>query len=131
MRLFKPFLFLAFSVLGGALALAPAAWAEGDAKAGQRVFNQCRACHTLDPGKNRVGPSLAGVFGRKAGTLEGFNFSKAMRESGVVWDEETLDQYLAKPRDFMPGNRMSFAGLRKPEQRADLIAYLKEATKSR
>lgn len=126
---------LVVSVLGLALGLgvlvAPAAWADGDAKAGERVFNQCRACHSLEPGRNMVGPSLAGVFGRKAGTAPGFNFSAAMRESGVVWDEKTLDQYLADPRRFMPGNKMAFIGLRVAQQRNDLIEYLEHAAKSR
>ncbi len=102
--------------------------AEGDLASGEKLFKRCKACHSLEAGKKKVGPSLAGVFGRTAGTLEGFKFSKAMIASEVVWDEETIDQYLEKPKTFIPKNKMAFPGFKKPEQRADIIAYLKEAT---
>ena len=103
--------------------------AEGDLAKGEKLFKRCAACHSLEAGKNKIGPSLSGVFGRTAGTLEGFTkYSKAMKESDVVWDEETIDQYLEKPRKFIPKNKMAFPGFKKPEQRADVIAYLKEAT---
>ena len=123
---------IGFFVLSVSLLAAPAsALAAGDAKQGQRVFNKCKACHALVEGQRRIGPTLYGMFGRKAGTLEGFSFSSAMKDSGVVWDEKTLDDYLAKPREFMPGTRMAFPGLPKKEERDDLIAYLKEATKAK
>ena len=117
------------SALGAVLCLAAAsASAEGNAKAGKKVYNKCKACHALEAGKNKIGPSLHGVIGRTAASVEGFKYSKAMKESGVVWNEENLDAYLAKPKTFMPGNKMVFVGLKKEKQRADVIAYLKEAT---
>ncbi len=116
----------AFSLLS-VLATAPAQ-AEGDPEAGKKVFNQCRACHALVEGQHRVGPSLHGVFGREAGAVESFRrYSDALKESGIVWNAETLDKYLENPRDYIPGNIMSFPGVKSAEKRADVIAYLKEA----
>jgi cytochrome c len=97
----------------------------GDAAKGEKVFAQCKACHVAEPGVNRVGPSLHGVVGRKSGTVAGFNYSKANKESGVTWSEDVLFTYLEAPARFMPGTRMAFAGLKKPQDRADVIAYLK------
>lgn len=102
----------------------PAA-AEPDPAAGERLFKaQCGACHTIEAGKHRVGPSLAGIFGRKAGEIEGFRYSPANKNSGLIWDAVTLDPYLANPRAIIPGTTMTYAGLRNPAQRADMIAYL-------
>lgn len=103
--------------------------AEGDAGKGEKVFRKCKACHAVGEGaKNKVGPHLNDVVGRTAGSLDDFKYSKAMvaaGEEGIVWDEETLSAYLEKPRDYIKGNRMGFAGLRKEDDRADVIAYLK------
>ena len=111
------------------LALASgSAQADGDPTAGKKVYNKCKACHALEVGKNKVGPSLAGVFGRNAGLVEGFKYSDAMSASGVVWSEESLDQYLADPKGFVPGNKMTFPGLKKEDDRENVIAYLKGAT---
>ena len=105
------------------------AMAQGDADKGKKLFKRCKACHTLDEGgKNKVGPNLFGVFGREAGTLEGYKFSKAFQGSDVVWDEATLDQFLLKPKKFIPKTKMGFSGLKKEDQRADVIAYLLKMT---
>ncbi len=116
--------------LTAAFALAPfaAKAQEGDAAAGQRVFNQCRACHTINEGgRNGVGPNLHGVVGRAAGSVEGFRYSAAMQEwrEGKSWTEENLRAYLADPKAVIPRGSMSFAGLRNPQQITDVIAYLK------
>jgi cytochrome c len=118
---------LAGIVAALALNVAPAL-ADGDAAAGEKVYKKCKTCHTLEAGQHRVGPSLAGMFGRTAGTADGFKFSKAMAGSGIVWDEASVDAYIANPKDFMPGNKMAFPGVKDAEDRADLIAYLKGAT---
>ena len=108
--------------------LATPALAEGDVKKGKKVFNKCKSCHFVDKEKNKAGPHLVGVMGRTAGSVEGFKYSNAMKESGIVWSDDTLSQYLAKPKEFMPGNKMVFAGLKKEDQITDLLAYLKEAS---
>lgn len=90
-----------------------------------QAFNQCKACHKIEAGKNGVGPSLAGVFGRKVGAIEGYKYSDAHRKSGLTWDEATLAKYLADPKGTIPGNRMTFGGLKKPEDVKQVVAYLK------
>jgi len=102
---------------------APAAPA-GDAASGAKLFAQCRVCHSVEPGKNGLGPSMHGVVGRKAGTLAGFNFSPAMKASGIVWTDAKLNDYLRAPMKSVPGTRMAFAGIASDERRADVIAYL-------
>ncbi len=106
-----------------------AALAGGDPAAGKKVYRKCVGCHSLEPGKKKAGPSLNGVVGRVPGMAEGVKFSKAMKaygESGIVWNEETLDAFLVSPRKVVKGTKMGFAGLKKAEQRADVIAYLKQ-----
>lgn len=89
------------------------------------VFAQCKACHSVVPGKNGIGPSLAGVFGTKAGHLEDFTYSAAMNSSGLTWDVATLDSYLKNPREAVPGTKMSYPGLKDDTKRTELIEYLK------
>ena len=108
---------------------AGSAFAEGDAAAGEKVFNKCKACHAVGDGaKNKVGPALNGIVGRTAGSADGFKYSDAMlakQAEGMVWTEEAIDAYLTKPKDYIPGNKMSFPGLKKEDDRANVIAYLK------
>ncbi|MEL6876125.1 MAG: c-type cytochrome [Pseudomonadota bacterium] len=98
----------------------------GDASAGKRVFAQCRTCHVTDPGVNRIGPSLAGIVGSKAGAVDGFNYSPANANSGITWTEEQMYVYLEDPQRAIPKTKMIYAGLPDAQQRADVIAYLKD-----
>ncbi|WP_374366914.1 cytochrome c family protein [Dongia sp.] len=98
-----------------------------DAKKGETVFKQCMACHTLEAGKNKIGPSLHGVIGRAAASVEGFAYSDAMKSSGLTWDEATLAEYLRAPRKIVPGTKMVFAGIKQDDKLQNLIAYLKAA----
>lgn len=107
----------------GLVTLATPAVAQ-DAEKGAKVFRKCKACHKMEEGKNAVGPSLYNIVGREAGSVEGFKYSSAMLESGLTWDEETLASFLKKPKDLVKGTKMAFAGLRKDDQIADVIAYL-------
>jgi cytochrome c len=92
---------------------------------GARIYRRCQSCHTVEEGgRNMVGPNLHGVFGAEAGAKDGFRYSPAMSESGIVWTAETMDAYLTNPRTYIPRNRMSFAGLRDENDRNDLIAWL-------
>ena len=98
----------------------------GDSKKGKKVFSKCKACHTIKKGgKNRVGPNLYGVVGSKAAQVKGYRYSKAMKNSGITWDEATLDKFLTKPKKLVKKTKMAFGGLKKNSQRANLIAYLK------
>jgi cytochrome c len=103
--------------------------AQADLQQGERAFIQCRACHSLETGgMNKVGPNLYGVFDQPAGQVEGFNYSEALLGAGLVWDTATMDAWLTRPSDLVPGNRMVFVGIRDPQQRANLIAYLLQET---
>jgi cytochrome c2 len=101
--------------------------ANASAENGQKVFRKCQACHTLEEGKHRVGPSLWGVVGREAGAAEGFNYSDAMKAFEGSWTLSNLDAYLADPAGFVPGNKMTFAGLKDPQDRIDVITHINEA----
>ena len=107
-------------------ALATASFAEGDPEKGKKTFRKCKSCHAVDDGKNKVGPHLFGIYGREAGAVEGFKYSKALKEAGIVWNSETLNRYLENPKKYLKGTKMSFAGLKKQSQRDDVIAYLKQ-----
>jgi cytochrome c len=124
--MFRPV--LAATLLAALAAAAPGASA-ADAAKGKSVFNKCRACHTVEDGKNRIGPHLHGLFGRKSGTVAKYAYSTAMKNAGITWDEKTLSDYIQNPRKVVKGTKMAFPGISKAEERADLIAYLKEATK--
>ncbi|PLW75162.1 c-type cytochrome [Cohaesibacter celericrescens] len=117
------------------LASAGAALAEGDAEKGEKVFKKCKACHQVgDKAKNKVGPELNEIVGRKIASVEGFKYSKAFiakaeEEPDFVWDEANIDTYLTKPKDFIKKNKMAFAGLKKEKDRENVIAYLKTFSK--
>ena len=118
-------------ILAGLMGLPLVAQAEGDSAAGEKVFRKCKACHTVEADNHRVGPSLANVIGRTPGSIDGFKYSPAMVDygsTGIVWDTETLSAYLLKPRDVVKGTRMAFPGLKKDEDRANVIAYLQSVS---
>ncbi len=117
-------LVIAATIAFAAVSLASAALAGGDADAGKKVFAKCAVCHTAVAGKNGLGPSLFGVVGRPSASVPGYNYSDAMKAAGKTWDDQTLDAYLTDPKAAAPGNKMAFAGLPKPEDRANVIAYL-------
>jgi cytochrome c len=105
-----------------------AAEAAGDAKRGEQLYARCAACHAL--AYDRVGPRHCGVMGRRAGSVEGFDYSAAMKSSGIVWNAKTLDRFLAAPMQRVPGTTMTYAGVTDAKERADLVAYLEHAGKS-
>ena len=113
------------------LALDAGARAEGDPARGAQVYRACAACHSLQPERNMTGPSLAGLWHRKAGSVGSFRrYSPALKGADIVWDEHTLDAWLADPAHFIPGNRMTFPGIKEQQARSDLIAYLKSVPTS-
>jgi cytochrome c2 len=101
----------------------------GDAQRGAQVFAQCKICHSLEAGKNMLGPSLHGLIGRKAGSVPGYAYSPAMKNANVTWNDDTLSKYLADPKAFIPGDKMAFPGIKDPSKLGDLLAYLNQATK--
>jgi cytochrome c len=120
------------SMIFGGLAVATAtglARADGDAGRGEKRFEECAACHSLESGKNGVGPSLHGVLARRAGELADFRYSPAMKRSGIAWTPKALGDFIADPQKAVPGNRMPFAGMPDADARADLIAYLENSSK--
>ena len=107
----------------------PEPYKSSDYNRGRRTFKLCQSCHTLNEGgQNLVGPNLYGVFGREIGGVEGFSYSKAVEESDIIWTPSILADWLESPRNFLPGNKMSFAGVRKPEDRTAVIAYIMAET---
>lgn len=102
--------------------------AERNSASGEALFGQCSSCHTVEAGKHRSGPSLYGIVGRDAGTVEGFRYSPAITNSGLVWDEETLAGFLMDPRGTIRGNRMGFRGVRSQQDADDIVAYLNSLT---
>ena len=115
-----------FGLMAGA-ATAISAAPPGDPAAGATIFKKCASCHSVDPsGKNGLGPNLRGVAGRKAAAVAGFNYSPAMKASGLVWNDQNLARFLAAPRQALSGTKMIFVGLPKPQDQADVIAYLKQ-----
>ena len=107
----------------------PTAQADGDAARGEQRYEDCVACHKLEPSAHNVGPSLFGVLGRKAGELADFRYSPALKRSGITWTAQTLDAFIADPQKAVPANRMPYAGMPDAADRADLIAYLQKASK--
>lgn len=134
MSMLRKFARIAGAAIPLAAICAAAAMAQeaGDVAAGEKVFRKCAACHTVSPdGKSKVGPDLYGVVGRTTGTLEGFNFSEVMVKAGAdghVWTEEEISAFLENPKKMFPGTKMTFVGLKKPEERADVIAYIKSVS---
>ncbi|MDB5810912.1 MAG: cytochrome c family protein [Betaproteobacteria bacterium] len=115
-------------VLTGAFATS-CAYADGDAARGKKIFEECAACHSLEKGVNAVGPTLHGVFERKAGELTEFRYSPAMKRSALPWSARTMDIFLTDPQQEIKGNRMPYSGIANANDRADLIEYLRTATK--
>jgi cytochrome c len=118
----KPAIFAATAL--AALVAAVSARADGDVEAGKVVFKKCSICHTVDPARKGVGPTLFGVVGRKSATVAGFNYSDAMKAADKTWDPATLDTYLTSPKTLVPGTKMIFPGLPNADDRANVIAYL-------
>ena len=122
------------SLLSGAVGLLPLALVAqaqgvGDAQRGAQVFTQCKICHSLEAGKNMVGPSLHSLIGRKAGSMPGYAYSSAMKSANVTWTDDTLSKYLSDPKAFIPGDKMAFTGIKDPTKLGDLLAYLNQATR--
>src|SRR6266567_4518497 len=121
---------ITLAALGLSAAFSPALAADGNATRGQRAFNACAQCHSLEPNRNMTGPSLAELWNRKAGSLASFpRYSPALKSSNVVWTDKTLDEWIKDPQHVVPGNQMTFAGVKDAQQRSDLVAFLKEATR--
>jgi cytochrome c len=120
---------LALAGLGVSTVLSPTMAADGNPARGQRAFNACAQCHSLEPNRNMTGPSLAELWNRKAGSLASFpRYSPALTSSDVVWNDKTLDEWIKDPQHVVPGNQMAFPGVKNAQQRSDLLAFLKQET---
>jgi cytochrome c len=120
---------MALVAMGLSTALSPTLAADGNVARGQRAFNACAQCHSLEPNRSMTGPSLAELWNRKAGSLASFpRYSPALQSSDVVWNDRTLDEWIKDPQHVVPGNQMTFPGVKDAQQRADLLAFLKQAT---
>ena len=117
---------LLLALVGVSWLVAGPVLAEGDPAKGRKVFARCKACHEVVSEKNSLGPHLVGIVGRNAASVADFSYSPALQEAEIVWDEATLDQWLSNPKGFLPGNRMTYPGLKKADDREDLIAFLRE-----
>ena len=116
---------LKWVVAAGALLALPTMASAQDAEAGKKLFSKCAPCHAVGPGaKNKVGPELNGLVGRAAGSVEGFNYSPALKGSGITWDEASLNEWLTDPKKKVAGNKMLFPGIKDEVERGDLIAYI-------
>jgi cytochrome c len=125
----KRILAVTLLIIGTIASTCPAPAESGDAARGERVFRSCVACHSLEPNRNMTGPSLAELWNRQAGGLSSFpRYSPALKSSGIVWDDKTLDDWLSDPQHLIPGNTMTFPGVKDARQRADLLAFLKDVT---
>ena len=111
------------------LAATSVAQAQGDAARGEKKFEECASCHSVERAHNGVGPNLAGLFERKAGALDDYRYSPALKRSGLTWTAKNLDDFVADPQKLVPANRMPYAGMPNAAERADLIAYLQKAAK--
>ena len=115
-----------FSIAIALLSVHGAAHAQGDAKRGEKLFEECRACHSLERGASGVGPSLHGMFGRRATERDDFRYSPALKRSGITWTPQTMDTFIADPQKTVPANRMPYSGMPDARDRADLIVYLQQ-----
>ncbi len=124
--------FATIGIVAAVMMIGRPAVADGNAERGSKAFRICAACHSVEKGDHRTGPSLATIWGQKAGTVDGFRrYSKALKGASVVWNKKTLNQWLTKPKALIPGNRMVFSGMKNSGDRANLIAYLKNVSDGR